>query len=211
MPCRYNARRCPTCAAARVRVRRNERNRAAAAARRLHVKRCVECQAPAYSRTAKRCRPCVAERRRVLGRARAAANPGKEKARSRAKYRANPQAEQLRLKRWAQANPEKIKATYRTRNHRRRARLCDACSPGVTPAEWAAVCEQFSDGETVWCAYCEKPANTVDHVRSIAHGGRDEPDNVVPACGSCNSSKRNKRLLWQWIGKGIASACLEVA
>ena len=40
------------------------------------------------------------------------------------------------------------------------------------------------------CAYCDKPADTLDHVIPVADGGKSEPGNLVPACGSCNSKKK---------------------
>jgi 5-methylcytosine-specific restriction endonuclease McrA len=82
--------------------------------------------------------------------------------------------------------------------HRRRARLRDSCSPGVTAAEWAAICRRYTNSEGVTeCAYCPKQGTTIDHVVPIARGGRDAPENVVPACLSCNSSK-GARLLSEW-------------
>lgn len=41
------------------------------------------------------------------------------------------------------------------------------------------------------CAYCGKRTKklTIDHVIAIANGGHDAANNVVPACGSCNSAK----------------------
>src|SRR5688572_18694358 len=111
------------------------------------------------------CRACVAERHRARNRAHN--NQPEVKARRRAQTSA-----------WAKANRQRVRL-YTTR---RRARLRNSCSPGVTVAEWAAICEQFSDGETTWCAYCEKPATDIDHVLAINNGGLDEPDNVVPCC-----------------------------
>ena len=103
---------------------------------------------------------------------------------------------------WHAANRDKVRAKDRCR----RARLRDACSVGVTPEQWRAICEQFSDGTTTFCAYCSvAPATDAEHVLALDNGGRDEPSNVVPACKSCNSSKGTKLLLWQWIGKGIRS------
>jgi 5-methylcytosine-specific restriction endonuclease McrA len=75
------------------------------------------------------------------------------------------------------------------RNHRRRARLRDASSPGLTPEQWRetlAVCGSCC----FWCG-AEGVKLTRDHVHPIAKGGRDEMGNVVPACGACNSSKRD--------------------
>lgn len=42
------------------------------------------------------------------------------------------------------------------------------------------------------CHYCRvRPAIGMDHVLPRTRGGTDEPDNLVPACGHCNSSKGN--------------------
>lgn len=40
------------------------------------------------------------------------------------------------------------------------------------------------------CAYCPAPATTWDHVRPVRDGGQTAPGNVVPACATCNSSKK---------------------
>ena len=44
------------------------------------------------------------------------------------------------------------------------------------------------------CVYCGRPKTDSDHFRAIVRGGRPSgyfhtPDNIVPACGSCNQSK----------------------
>ncbi|MFE4420384.1 HNH endonuclease [Streptomyces sp. NPDC056817] len=46
--------------------------------------------------------------------------------------------------------------------------------------------EQFEGA----CAYCPAPATTWDHIRPVRDGGQTEPGNVVPACATCNSSKK---------------------
>lgn len=48
------------------------------------------------------------------------------------------------------------------------------------------------------CAYCPSPAATWDHVVPITKGGLTTPDNILPACASCNSSKGN-RDLYRWL------------
>jgi len=45
------------------------------------------------------------------------------------------------------------------------------------------------------CVYCGRNANTVDHIIPISKGGKDEYDNLVPCCKSCNSSKKDKDLV----------------
>lgn len=42
------------------------------------------------------------------------------------------------------------------------------------------------------CSYgCGQVATTIDHVEPIANGGRTEPGFMVPACGPCNSAKKD--------------------
>jgi 5-methylcytosine-specific restriction endonuclease McrA len=42
------------------------------------------------------------------------------------------------------------------------------------------------------CAYCHKPAGTIDHVLPRSRGGRHEWMNVVAACGKCNHTKADR-------------------
>lgn len=77
--------------------------------------------------------------------------------------------------------------------HRRRARLRDNSSPGVTLEQWDEIVEVFGRR----CAYCLRHESecgkmTREHVIAISRGGRDEPDNTVPACGKCNSKKSHR-------------------
>ena len=44
------------------------------------------------------------------------------------------------------------------------------------------------------CAYCEGPAQTVDHVLPKALGGKSTYENCVAACSKCNSKKGSKTL-----------------
>jgi 5-methylcytosine-specific restriction endonuclease McrA len=39
------------------------------------------------------------------------------------------------------------------------------------------------------CVYCLRPAQTFDHMIPRGQSGWDDPDNVVPACYSCNTMK----------------------
>lgn len=55
--------------------------------------------------------------------------------------------------------------------------------------------EQWTTLQVAWggCAYCGAVdiALQRDCVMPISRGGRYTVENVVPACGSCNASKRN--------------------
>jgi len=39
------------------------------------------------------------------------------------------------------------------------------------------------------CHWCGEPADTADHLIPRAMGGESTPDNLVPACRSCNSRR----------------------
>jgi hypothetical protein len=45
---------------------------------------------------------------------------------------------------------------------------------------------------------------TDDHVMPVAMGGLSDPTNIVPACRSCNSSKRSSNPL-PWIYRGATA------
>lgn len=62
------------------------------------------------------------------------------------------------------------------------------------PGWWRA--EQLALG----CAYCDQPAVALDHVIPVALGGIAHPANLVPACTSCNSRKRDNDPL-PWIAR----------
>jgi hypothetical protein len=116
-------------------------------------------------------------------------NTEEARRRSKACLEKNPE----RTKNWRLRNVEKIRAS----RHRRRARLRDGRSPGVSAETFLRKCE-----ESDWrCWYCMKKCDKLqrEHVVPVARGGLDSPENVVPACSCCNFSKHDK-LLSEWIG-----------
>ncbi|MEJ7893058.1 MAG: HNH endonuclease [Solirubrobacteraceae bacterium] len=40
------------------------------------------------------------------------------------------------------------------------------------------------------CRICGHPAEHVDHILPLAHGGTDTPSNLRATCGGCNLSRR---------------------
>lgn len=44
------------------------------------------------------------------------------------------------------------------------------------------------------CHYCANDANTADHIIPVSMGGTHEISNLLPACTSCNSTRKNKVL-----------------
>ena len=83
----------------------------------------------------------------------------------------------------------KGKATERKKSANYRARRQDA--EGVVTAEdWLRILEEHNHR----CYYCHKRTlkMTLDHVIPLSKGGRNSPENVVPACHRCNCKKRDK-------------------
>lgn len=74
--------------------------------------------------------------------------------------------------------------------NRKALKRSNGLGKGVTPKEWEDKCAVFD----YKCAYCGiKPeVLTQDHVIPLTKGGSHEIENVVPACGPCNSKKGTK-------------------
>ena len=85
-------------------------------------------------------------------------------------------------RKWERLHPEE----NRNKGHRRRARLRGVPST-MTPQVWRVLLERFGHA----CAYCGKSDGKLerDHVIPLVKGGHDTPENVVPACRSCNAHK----------------------
>lgn len=78
--------------------------------------------------------------------------------------------------------------------HRRRTRMKGRICT-LTGEEWRQILEAYDHS----CAYCRKPFGpdrkaTQDHFLPVSKGGHHTKDNIVPACGKCNSSKHNSIL-----------------
>jgi len=95
---------------------------------------------------------------------------------------------------WRQANPEKVCASA----SRRRALMAQVLST-LTPEQWLEILEYY-DRRCAYCFVSEAEVGTLhmEHVMPIFRGGTNTPDNVVPACRSCNSSKGIKTLK-EWL------------
>ena len=108
-------------------------------------------------------------------------------------------------KRYAK-NPQKIKDAVlkwnkehtKTRNLRiRRHELALLSVPGThTAQEWQDRLQEFNN----CCGYCLRPLSdkaTEDHMTPVSWGSisSNEIDNIIPACGSCNSAKGGRNML----------------
>ena len=67
----------------------------------------------------------------------------------------------------------------------------------LTLNQWEDIKNYFNNK----CAYCgENTKLTQDHFTPISKGGEYTHNNIIPACGSCNSSKRNREFI-EWYPK----------
>lgn len=99
-----------------------------------------------------------------------------------AKRRGDPRAKE-RMRAWQLANPDKISEYNRRRKAARRG-----AEGRHTNEDIAEIWARYGNA----CAYCGAPAEHTDHVHPLSRGGSDWPENLVPACTSCNLSKKNK-------------------
>ena len=97
------------------------------------------------------------------------------------------QSEKGRLRRqnWVENNNDKLRGY----EHRRRARAQGVASD-FSEDDWQVTLSAFGEK----CAYCgqDKSPLEQDHWISVSRGGAYTLGNIVPACKSCNCSKRNK-------------------
>ncbi len=85
---------------------------------------------------------------------------------------------------WKRKHSEEV----RNHNRARRAVKLRAAGPGLTASQWKRLVRLFR----ARCAYCRVKAKlTLEHFVALVRGGQHDASNIVPACGSCNSSKRH--------------------
>lgn len=123
----------------------------------------------------------------------------------RAYYERNREEAIARARKWVEDNPDQRRETWnawyasnptsRHAAHRqRRARLRGADTREVPHRDWQRLVNRYGG----LCAYCRKQAAAhQDHIIPISKGGRHSIGNLIPACGPCNRSKRD-RLLIVW-------------
>jgi hypothetical protein len=66
-----------------------------------------------------------------------------------------------------------------------------ALKPYRATAHWKKIRIKVLQRDAYTCAYCGDVAAEVDHVYPKSKGGEDTLDNLVAACRSCNSRKKD--------------------
>lgn len=119
-----------------------------------------------------------------------------------ARYLANPESYKKRSKEWAINNPDWKAQTnrqyqlnnphvYRATKQRRKIRKAQNGEYAISNKEWIKL---YSSP----CIYCGSNKDIqADHVIPIARGGTHGIGNLVPACKTCNTSKR-ERTITEW-------------
>lgn len=140
--------------------------------------------------------PEMGEQARMYAREWRAKNLGAALENARRWREENPERVQESYRRWCAANPESI----RRRGNMRRARKAEAAVCGPVPL--SVYTSVLNSGP---CVYCAAPAAEVDHIRPLSRGGIEHASNLVPACKSCNSGKKD-RMLDEWDQVRVARA-----
>lgn len=99
---------------------------------------------------------------------------------------------------YAQRNPHVGQAAKR----KRKVLLSNAGIFEVTGAQWRRQVRRHNG----LCVYCGNPGTTMDHVIPISRGGAHSIGNLVPACASCNSSKRHRTVMEWRLSRRVALA-----
>lgn len=100
---------------------------------------------------------------------------------------------------WRAANPERvaeIRRAYRLRNlERLREEDRESQRKRRLGGDDPATILYLTIISTDPCVYCGTPSESTDHIDPVSRGGPNHWTNYTPACGSCNSAKKDKPLL----------------
>ena len=144
------------------------------------------------------------------------ANLDAEKARAKSYYQNNKERSLAYYKQWSLDNPEKIaviKKRYRDNNKSEIAegnKSWELSNPEKVKQKVTrrrALKKQaktfFISEKEFWhlynskCFFCDSRADTIEHLIPLSRGGTHGIGNLVSACRSCNSSKRDKFIM-EW-------------
>ena len=109
--------------------------------------------------------------------------------RSRKNYIDNKEHILKRMSKHRQNNPEQYRNAVQRYNNRKRKLIST-----FTIDQWRQCLAHFNHQ----CAYCGSTESLEqEHVIPVSRGGHYTPDNIIPACRSCNASKNNK-IMQDW-------------
>lgn len=141
---------------------------------------CLRCRA-VFRRKRRDSRYC-SYRCRVLDRSMQTYWRDPERARERWRnwYRRNSERFGAYVREWRRANPQRVAAYARDRHFGRSRIRAEVALFLLEAYEWK-------------CGYCGSDTKlTLDHRVPLRRGGADTLENLIPACGRCNSSKHDR-------------------
>lgn len=192
--------RCKECACRQSKISREAMMEAESKLPPTHPKACGCCKEiktlADFQKGQRRCRECqnakVSEHD--------AANPDLKKLRTSKHYQANKSKRAEARKRHRAENPdwwrkwerrynktEKGNAVRRSVTHKRRS----ATRAGTVTSDQMVEIKKNAKGRCHYCG-CKTSRLTFDHIIPLAKGGTHSADNLVMACGPCNSSKSDR-------------------
>lgn len=99
---------------------------------------------------------------------------------------------------WRKKNPERSRLIGRVNMLKRRALILQ--NGGEFTKEDILLQYRSQHGKCWWCTKRVGGKYHVDHVRPLARGGTNNPNNLVISCPDCNLAK-NDKLPHEWIGR----------
>lgn len=116
-----------------------------------------------------------------------------QRQRSHAYREAHPDLCYQRVRDWMARHPEQAQALDVVSKSRRRAHVLAAPLNDLTPAQWQEIKAAYDHR----CVYCGRSMArlTMDHITPLSKGGSHTRQNVVPACKTCNSKKKDRAVL----------------
>jgi HNH endonuclease len=108
-------------------------------------------------------------------------------------YVANKEAIREKIREYEKLNRHKRVIREQRRRHKIRALPYD-----FSELDWFTCLDYFNHK----CAYCVSSENNLqqEHLIPVANGGGYVKENIIPACGSCNVSKKDKEF-FSWYEK----------
>lgn len=105
-----------------------------------------------------------------------------------ARAKADPEKRREYVRNWYHSDKQASAQRQAVYRNKRRA----AMTGDLSTKEWQDILEEFDHR----CAYCQVQGQTLtmEHMTPVSRGGRHDRNNVVPACKSCNSSKKDKTI-----------------
>jgi 5-methylcytosine-specific restriction endonuclease McrA len=86
---------------------------------------------------------------------------------------------------------------YENRTAKAKRHILERRAGGLSRYAMTKLLKEWQVNQVI-CAYCDKFADTIDHIKPLKFGGTNHLDNLNPACRNCNASKGSKNIQ-EWL------------